>query len=1117
MSEYFNHTPQATSVANQVENLATEVDDAFTSVESEISKDDTENASINSSIGSLDNKYIKEYVPNRGWISNYQQNLYFPRNSQEASLDLFPSLQTSDLTTVAVTNLTTPAKTYTYKLTGVLTSDTDFTFVDRKVVFGGAPSESESLRITYKGYNTTSRDDTDEWPFELKYNVLQVKQPNNTIVNEFNYTASGNTFTVSGQNFKNLCSNFIVNIIDNSPSDLHKYVAIFSDDVRVEATDITITSTYVRFTTDQIIGDTVKIYVANASLGRLVECLYRLFYDHDHGSNGGEGVNHGDLLGLYSNTYDSGGNPIVQYQTTDKTNYDHPQYLNREGFINDGTVYNNSMIGDLLLSSTDDGNRKNNLNSNSFKLVFGEYASGHKIYYNQPDDCLWIDSISKDGVRLIVPDDKRALSINDHSFVDTQHVTGDSDNALKISVKADSDTHLGILKVTRKLIGDNASIDDDYAKILAYGSEFSIQLVKDNLIIADGAKISFGDPSTISIVKEEDGLHFTTDVEGELTDAVSVHFDIPMIANKATVNHLDASAVHLNATQKITFGSDSHTAVQTQFMNYENNELVLKTTKPFNLKNNGRLTGLTFDGRQYVYTSTPQGSTITDSVEATDLYVETKRDVYFIKTGYTFTQGVTNLQSLPRSNVYLDTANVDDIAINYDVNSNNGILLNTNNKIFAQKDAQNNIATVMNSTAGVIVTSAYTPGGSFTYGKLTAKEIYASGDKNTSAGFYGNVIIPNGNKLTVTGDTEFNSSITYTKPVSFNDKAIATNLEADLITVDNLVVTEEAKYTDLEATNLEILDELRFSSMLQTNHLENSVWEGTVQFNNNVLVPNGNTRIIMGDPDIEDSRNNSGLLLSKDEVKLGTNGVVSAGKVLAGKGMPSGNGDTTGGFAFATTSGLSDGDTGFFAENNVEIQNGSDLVFRIDGVEKGRIPKDDVDLDALSLVGKEKCLVTVEQLMEKVNFVTGSVLEKVYPIGSIYTNSVDGRNPSVLLSWSDSVWKRHGVGRSIMGASGTGVGETVDSFLSVPSGLNLFAAGSKYGDYTHKLTAEQMPKHKHTTRLGDAITSGEGPTISSGGGLINKYDEQSMAEAGGDQAHNNTHPVIIDHVWERVG
>ena len=565
MAQFFEHTPQTTDEVNQVENLATEVSDAFLEVEELLFQDNSKNASITSSIGDLDNKYIKEYVTNRGWINNYEQTLYFPSNSQSASLDLYPSTLVEDLNTVSVTNITTPSNTYLYKVDGILINDTDFTFVERKVVFGKPPSESDSLVITYKGFNTTTPEDTSDWPFELKYNILQIKQYDNSIIRDFPVQSSKGVYSIEGHDFKSLCSTFIQNIINNNPEDLDKYVAIYNEDGdRVSAYNLEITNTFIRFSSDG--GEwsgPLKIYVANASLGKLIECLYRLFYAHDHGSNGGQGINHNSLLGLYENTDN------IHYQSTNKSNYDHPQYLNREGYIQDSSVYNNGILGDLFLASTSNSNRKNNLEANSVKLVFGEYSSGPRFYYNYGDDCLWLDSISRDGIKLVTPREKRALSINDHSFVDTQHISSNTDKALKLSLKTTTNEELGVFKLTRKVVNDGITTDDDKAKFLSYASEFSISLIKEDLVISNGAKITFGDPGVIELVLEEDGLHFKTESEGQLTDITKVNFDVPVVADMITVDHLDAKEIHLTEEQKITFGDVSHTSEKTQFINYK--------------------------------------------------------------------------------------------------------------------------------------------------------------------------------------------------------------------------------------------------------------------------------------------------------------------------------------------------------------------------------------------------------------------------------------------------------------------------------------------------------------------------------------------------------------------
>ena len=1195
MSQFFDHVPQNIGLTNQVENLAQEVDDAFISIEDILHQDNQINSSIASSIGSLDNKYIKEYLPNKGLITNYQQFLYFPINSQEASLDLYPSMLIADLNTVVVSNQTTPSITYTYKSNGILTTDTEFTFVGKKVVFGKAPEYNEALTITYKGYNTTSPDDDSNWPFELKYNILQVKQFNNTIVKDFNYTVAGNLYTVSGQNFKSMCSTFIQSIIDTSPTELTKYVAIFDvDGKRIDLEDVVITTSYVRFqTSENVPTGTVRIYVANSSVGRLIECIYRLFYAHDHGSNGGNSINHGDLLGLYSNTYDSNGNPVITYRTSSKKNYDHPQYLNREGFIDDPNVYNNAILGDLLLSSTSDGNRKNNLSSNSVKLIFGEHASGHKVYYNSSDECLWIDSISRNGIKLITPENKKALSINDHSFVDTQHITSNTTKALKLTLKAEDDTKLGVLKLTRKLINGGIATDDDKAKILSYDSEFSFTFIKDTLTIDNGAKISFGSPSVLDIVKENDGIHFRTEDTGVSTGASDVHFDVKVHASEVDIEHLDAEEIHLTDTQRIVFSDPNHESTEYEYINYDEN-LNIKSLKPTNFKNNGRLTGLTFDNRQFIYTSTPQGSTIADTVEPTDLYIENRRATYFIKTGYPFSQGVTNLQYVPRSDIYSGVCNANDVQISYDENLLNGVVLGQNNKIFAQKDSQSNLATILKSSSNVIVATNYTVNGNnpiIDYGKILAKEFVSIGDYTTSAGFTGNITVPLNHKLTVNGLTEFNGELTFNKEVTFTDnilakyitaleiestrlnvtqrldsvqivspnieattelkvnrisqnsstetssflgqvefnndvvfnkpaefknELIAKDIDAKDIVTKNLTVTEHSSYNELEVDNLEVNTELRFNSMLQTNFLADSSFNGPVIFNNRVKI-RSNNEIIIGNENIEDRRNTDGLLLSSNKVKLGTNGVVSAGKVIAGKGTPSGNGDDTGGFAFSSTSGQQDGDTGMFAEKNIDSQNDSDLVFRVDGLEKLRIAKNGTGVNGG--VGNGNEVVTSDILRNEISKLSAVVLDRAYPIGSLYMNTMDGRNPNIVLDWASSVWRRYAPGRVIISAEGTTYAEKTDSNLNKPFGLDLTTAGNKVGDFTHQLTVDEMPSHDHNNDIQLYNERGIGTTIANGTGWDDAGSRANWntTYAGGDRAHNNIQPSIITHVWERIG
>lgn len=1163
MSKFFNHTPQSSSSINQVENLAQEVNEAFLAIEDITFQDSTENASIASSIGSLDNSYIKEYLPSNGLIQNYQQHLYFPDNSQEASLDLIPSIASSSLSAVSISNLTDPSQTYSYKTSGILLTKNDFTFVNKKVVFGG-PVGNNDLVITYKGYNVTDNSQG----FDLKYNVLRITQVDGSLLKDFPVSNINGTYTISGYNFKNMCSQFVQNIINTSPEELLKYVAIYdSNSTRIEIINISINTSKITFQTNDNVTETVKVYVANSSLGSLIEHLYKLFYIHDHGTNGGSSISHGNLVSLYENTYNEDGSPKIQYQTSSKKNYDHPQYLNREGYIDDETVYNNSMLGDLLISSTDPSNRNNNVNDDSFRLVFGDYSSGHKAYYYHGDDCLLIDSMSKNGIKLSVAKNKKALSINNHSLIDVHNIAGQDYLQLSLQSTIDNEKDVGIFKIVRKKLNvDNTLSDDDSAKIQVYSGEYSLITIKDELNILNSGKISFGDPAYIEIVKENDGLHFKEIIEDGATSlGLGIYFDTNIYAAQAKITHLDADNIHLSENQKIVFGTNDHTQNYTQYINYNNNLLNIKTTGPVNFQNNGRLTGISLDGRQSIYTSTAQGSSVNDLLEATDLYVETKRDVYFVKNDYNFVQGSTNLQTIPRSNIYSGNSYSNTFTVVFEEDKTNGFVLNSNNKVFSQKDTQSNISTIIQANNGVVIANNYslnTTTGipNITYGKLKGFDFYAEGDKNSAAGFYGNVIIPVGNKLTVNGDTAFNGVIEFTNKVTFTNNTIfegnatldkatiseaefesvtsntsftgsntfnakttfvgdveANKITATNLTVDNFTVNEIVNFKDkVTAADIEVTDELRFKSMLQTATTVTSTFIGPLELLSNLEIST-NKYIVLGNKDIRGTRNTTGTYISDTEIKLGNNSSVKATKLFANKGLPTGgNSDVIGGYAFETNLGQSDGDTGLFCTNNSTGYSGDDLVFMIDGDVKGKITKTDINLKTDDLTGKGKALVTIDMLNTKFADVMSGILDKIYPIGSVYGNSADSRNPSDIFGFG--VWRRYAIGRTMIGAEGTAASDKVDTNLDKPSDLNLSASGTKYGNYVHKLTSNELPITTNRYLRATMNTSGD-LTIGNidGNGNMRYSVWENGTNTGGDEPHNNTQPSIVTHIWERVG
>ena len=75
-----------------------------------------------------------------------------------------------------------------------------------------------------------------------------------------------------------------------------------------------------------------------------------------------------------------------------------------------------------------------------------------------------------------------------------------------------------------------------------------------------------------------------------------------------------------------------------------------------------------------------------------------------------------------------------------------------------------------------------------------------------------------------------------------------------------------------------------------------------------------------------------------------------------------------------------------------------------------------------------------------------SALQKVFPVGSIYTSLTDSRNPNAILGFG--TWEAIPAGRAIVSA-GTAT-ETIDGTTTTYT----FEAGKTYGEFAHKLTVE---------------------------------------------------------------
>ena len=123
-----------------------------------------------------------------------------------------------------------------------------------------------------------------------------------------------------------------------------------------------------------------------------------------------------------------------------------------------------------------------------------------------------------------------------------------------------------------------------------------------------------------------------------------------------------------------------------------------------------------------------------------------------------------------------------------------------------------------------------------------------------------------------------------------------------------------------------------------------------------------------------------------------------------------------------------------------------------------------------------------------------------YKVGDIYITTANG-SPSERLGYG--TWERFAQGEVLVGFS-TSVSNTTPQWVKT--------AGSRFGEYEHKLTVEEIPSHTHNaaSRRGDI-------DLDNGGRDSGANNSNTPTSAtGGDQPHNNVQPSIVVYMWKRT-
>jgi hypothetical protein len=135
-----------------------------------------------------------------------------------------------------------------------------------------------------------------------------------------------------------------------------------------------------------------------------------------------------------------------------------------------------------------------------------------------------------------------------------------------------------------------------------------------------------------------------------------------------------------------------------------------------------------------------------------------------------------------------------------------------------------------------------------------------------------------------------------------------------------------------------------------------------------------------------------------------------------------------------------------------------------------------------------------------------TLVDYFFPIGSIFI-SLDNVNPGVRMT--ETVWELVSKGLFLAGV-GTGVDRNDES-------ASITAGDTNRGEYTHTLTVEEMPSHKHDVHAkSNRYGRTNGANKDSAGFDATRDLFGDTTYAGGGQAHNNIPPSYGVYVWKRT-
>ena len=507
-NNFFEHQviPQ-NSATSPVENLASEVSLGFENVGKLLSRD-TIYPSLSKAVGN----FILKDISYHGFSQTRSDTFAITANTKDLSLSYIPT------SSVAISYIDTATGSEVFltqkQPTQELSSKTDFKVLGRIVVLAGS-FVGLTLKASYTGLEPAFGNKN------IKPNVI--KNTDGTYLKPL-VEVTEKEFTVTYDvNLQTMFSKYFNVPLDSK--DVYIVAKTADEYVVLEHNSLSINNNVLTVTFDNGLErdyQEVLVYVLNATISDLLESLYYEMYEHKHEKDGvSKPINHKDILNNYQN------NAKIYYKDSETPNYNHPQYLNREGHNPSvSSAYENAMLGDLFLSSLINENDQTfkSLTKDSVKLLFGDPVAGSKLFFDSTQKSLsLLTGAGLNGLNISIGNGFKAISINNNTYIteftdDTQikgknnKVTFKSDGSTPATVETEDfiSTNIATLKqaLVDVLIMGNTKVSTD-------GTDMTFEVIDPSI----DSKVVYDSPAVYEDITVNNGKI----VEVSLVDKISTN------------------------------------------------------------------------------------------------------------------------------------------------------------------------------------------------------------------------------------------------------------------------------------------------------------------------------------------------------------------------------------------------------------------------------------------------------------------------------------------------------------------------------------------------------------------------------------------------------------------